>query len=213
MSEQSINVATLIDSRPISSFQLYVFLLCGLVVLLDGIDYQVIAIAAPLISRELGIERGVLGWVFAAGPLGAAIGGLTCGLIADRFGRQRTLTATTCLFGVATFATAYASDFASLLTLRFITGLGLGGAVPCFIALTSKYAPRRRRASIVSRGRSCRSGTRTRTATTTIPATGFAATSSPTSAAPGPSRPSFPRPTDCARATTTSRFSAPMGGW
>lgn len=147
---QTINVTELIDKSRISGFQFLVFSLCGLVILLDGIDYQVIGIVAPRLVQEVGTGRGALGWVFGAGPLGAALGGLTCGLLADRFGRRKTLVATTLLFGAATFATAFIGSLEPLLLLRFITGLGLGGAVPCCIALTSEYAPARRRATIVS---------------------------------------------------------------
>jgi len=147
---QTINVTELIDKSRISAFQMLVFSLCGVVILLDGIDYQLIGIVAPKLVQEADIARSALGWVFAAGPLGAAVGGLTCGLLADRFGRQKMLVATTLLFGGASLATSFISGLEPLLLLRFITGLGLGGAVPCCVALTSEYAPARRRATIVS---------------------------------------------------------------
>ncbi len=145
-----IDVSDLIDGQPISGFQIKVFLLCGMIVVLDGIDYQVIGIAAPLLSAELGIAKPLLAWIFAAGALGAAIGGLTCGPIADRHGRKRVLVATSVLAGAGTMATSLADGFTTLVLLRLVTGFGLGGAVPCFIALTSEYAPQARRASIIS---------------------------------------------------------------
>ena len=147
---QTINVTDLIDRSRISAFQIRVFALCGLVILLDGIDYQLIGIAAPKIVQEFGFPRGALGWVFAAAPLGAAIGGLSCGPVADRLGRQKMLVVTTFLFGAATLATTLTDGIMSLVLVRFITGVGLGGAVPCCIAMTSEYAPARRRAAIVS---------------------------------------------------------------
>ncbi len=145
-----VDVTSLIDQSPISRTQIRIFLLCAVVVFLDGVDYQVIGIAAPMLIRDIGFARGQLGWIFSAATLGAAVGGFTCGPIADRLGRQRTLVGTTILFGAGTLATAFAHDLPTLLSVRFMTGLGLGGAVPCFIALTSEYAPRRRRATIVS---------------------------------------------------------------
>ncbi|MES2260264.1 MAG: MFS transporter [Pseudomonadota bacterium] len=150
MDNKTVDVTRLIDDKPISRFQLGVFLLCAMVVFLDGIDYQIIGLAAPLLIGELGIARSSLGLVFSAGTLGAAIGALSCGLIADRFGRKRVLIATTMLFGLATVATASATGLSSLALVRFVTGLGLGGAVPCLVALTSEYAPKARRATIVS---------------------------------------------------------------
>lgn len=150
MTPQPIDVTTLIDEAPLSRFHVTVFLLCAAVVFLDGIDTQVIGIAAPMISAEHGIARALLGWVFSAGTLGATIGALVCGLVADRVGRKTVLVAATVLFGVFTLATTLADGFASLAALRFATGLGLGGAVPCFVALTSEYAPASRRAAAVT---------------------------------------------------------------
>ena len=37
-----------------------------------------------------------------------------------------------------------------LMMFRVLAGIGLGGATPCFIALTSEYAPARRRAALVT---------------------------------------------------------------
>ena len=39
-------------------------------------------------------------------------------------------------------ATAYAGDLPQLLVCRFLTGLGLGGAMPSFISLASEYVPK-----------------------------------------------------------------------
>lgn len=147
---QQVDISEIIDKSTISGFQIRVFALCAMVVLLDGIDYQLIGIVAPKIAGELGVGHAALGGVMAAGPLGAAIGALSCGMIADRFGRQRTFAAATLLFGAFTFASSYSTSLTDLAILRFLTGLGLGGAVPGAIALASEYAPRRRRAAIVS---------------------------------------------------------------
>ena len=146
----AFNITAHINNSPLSSFQIRVFLICALVIFLDGIDYQIIGIVAPLVIKEFGVERSVLGGVFAAAALGAAIGSVLCGSIADRIGRKLTLIGAVTLLGVATAATALAHDVSTLMAIRFITGLGLGGAVPCCVALTSEYAPVRRRAAIVS---------------------------------------------------------------
>ena len=54
------------------------------------------------------------------------------------------------LFGVFTCLTALADSFSVLVIYRFIAGLGLGGATPCFITLSAEYAPKHRRAMLVS---------------------------------------------------------------
>ena len=69
------------------------------------------------------------------------VGALSFGSLADRFGRKRMLVVATVLFSVFTIATALANTFGTLLVIRFLAGIGLGGATPCFIALASEYAP------------------------------------------------------------------------
>jgi len=150
MDRRPLNVTNVIDESPLSRFQFRVFLLCALIIFLDGIDYQVIGIAAPLISKEFGILRSSLGLIFGAGALGAGAGGLLLGLLADRLGRKRTLVIATLWFGSTTLAATLCTTSEQFIILRFLTGIGLGGAIPCCIALTSEYAPRHRRATIVS---------------------------------------------------------------
>ena len=149
LSSQELAVTKLIDDTPISELQLAVFYLCTSVVFLDVVDTQIIGIVAPMISSTQHIARSLLGWIFAAGTFGATVGAFADGLLADRIGRKRVLALATVWFGLATMATVLAHGFASLITIRIATGLGLGGAVPSFVAMTSEYAPARRRAAIV----------------------------------------------------------------
>jgi MFS transporter, AAHS family, 4-hydroxybenzoate transporter len=145
-----INITTAIDSGPFTSFQIGAIVLCALVAFLDGLDSQSIAVAAPLMAEQLGLARTALGPIFSAALLGAMIGALTFGPLGDRFGRKRCLIAAAILFGVCTILTASVASFNALLAVRFVAGIGLGGATPCFIALASEYAPQRRRAMIAS---------------------------------------------------------------
>src|SRR5206468_3940344 len=55
----------------------------------------------------------------------------------------------TLAFGIGTLATAFINDVTTLLTVRFLTGLGLGGAMPNAVAMTSEFSPHRRRATMV----------------------------------------------------------------
>lgn len=117
-----------------------VLLFCGAIAALDGADSQAVAIAAPLIARDLAIGPALLGLIFSASLLGAAIGAGIAGQLADRFGARRILILSTLLFGALQLATAFGRDFASLLALRFLAGIGLGGATPCFLSLAAAHA-------------------------------------------------------------------------
>jgi AAHS family 4-hydroxybenzoate transporter-like MFS transporter len=145
-----LNITQAIDFGPVTPFQIGAIILCSLVAFLDGLDSQSIAVAAPLIADKLSLAKTALGPIFSAALLGAMIGALTFGPLGDRFGRKRCLIAAAIIFGVGTLLTARADSYNELLVVRFVSGIGLGGATPCFIALASEYAPQRRRAMIAS---------------------------------------------------------------
>ncbi len=145
-----IDVTRLIDESPLSGFQIGIIVCCALVSALDGIDTQSIGVAAPFIAEGLGIKLADFGPVFSAALLGATIGAATFGPLADRLGRRTLLVFATTIFGIFTILTALADSVPMLYALRFLAGLGLGGATPCFIALTSEYAPARLRATLVT---------------------------------------------------------------
>jgi MFS transporter, AAHS family, 4-hydroxybenzoate transporter len=144
-----IDVAGFIDEQPVGRFQIRLILACASVLFLDGFDTQAIGYVAPDLARDWGLARGALGPVFSAGLFGLMIGALVFGPVADRIGRKRIIVFSTAAFGIGTLATVFAQDIPSLLVIRFLTGLGLGGALPNAVALTSEFSPHRRRATMV----------------------------------------------------------------
>jgi MFS transporter, AAHS family, 4-hydroxybenzoate transporter len=147
---QAFSVSELIDTRPLGALQIRILILCTLVALLDGLDLQSIGLAAPGIAADLHIPLPRLSAVFSAALAGLALGAFGFGLLADRIGRKAVLIGATACFGIFTICTALAPGFNELLALRFLAGLGLGGAMPSFISLTSEYCPRRWRAILVA---------------------------------------------------------------
>jgi MFS transporter, AAHS family, 4-hydroxybenzoate transporter len=146
----AFNVSALIDTRPLGALQVRIVVLCTLVALLDGLDLQSIGLAAPGIAADLHIPQPWLSAVFSAALAGLALGAFGFGILADRVGRKAVLIGATACFGVFTICTALAPSFNVLLVFRFLAGLGLGGAMPSFISLTSEYCPRRLRAVVVA---------------------------------------------------------------
>jgi MFS transporter, AAHS family, 4-hydroxybenzoate transporter len=145
----AIDLVDFIDRQPIGGFQIKLLLICAAVLFLDGFDTQAIGYVAPAVAKEWQLGRGALGPVFSAGLFGLMIGALVFGPLADRVGRKRIIIFSTVAFGIGAFATAFAQDLTTLLVIRFLTGLGLGGAMPNAIALTAEYNPQRRRATMV----------------------------------------------------------------
>jgi MFS transporter, AAHS family, 4-hydroxybenzoate transporter len=145
----TIDVDEFIDARPVGSFQIRVLLLCAAVLFIVGYDTQAVGYVAPELQVNLGLARSTVELVFSSGLFGLILGALLLGPLADRLGRKRVILISTIGFGVCTLLTAVARDGASLLALRFLTGVGLGGAMPSAIALTAEFSPRRRRATMV----------------------------------------------------------------
>lgn len=124
--------------------------LCFAIALLEGLDLQSVGVAAPRMAREFGLSVAQMGWAFGAGTFGLLPGALLGGRLADRIGRKRVLIVSVCTFGLLSIATAQASSFAMLVVVRVLTGVGLGGAMPNLIALSSEAVEPRLRGSAVS---------------------------------------------------------------
>lgn len=146
---RTVNVSEVIDTAPVGAFQWRIFLLCAGVLFVDGFDVQGITYVAPAISQDWGLARGQLGPTFSAGLFGVMLGAMLLAPLADRIGRRRVIIWSCVAFGVGSLVTVWAETLSTLLALRFLTGLGLGAALPNAIGLASEYAPHKRRALIV----------------------------------------------------------------
>ena len=145
-----INITEIIDRQPLGGMQVIILFLCASAALLDGMDLQSIGLAAPSMIPALHIEPRAFGAVFSAALLGLMLGASVLGPMADRVGRKPVLIGSVITFGIFTVCTAQAGDFRTLLIFRFLTGLGLGGAMPSFISLGSEFVARPRRAVMVA---------------------------------------------------------------
>ncbi len=145
-----IDVQAFIDAQAVSAFQLRVLSLCFLIVAMDGFDTAAIGFIAPALAHDWQLSPAQLSPILGAALAGLALGAFAAGPLADRFGRKSVLLLSVLFFGGWSLASAYAGSVETLALLRFLTGLGLGGAMPNAITLTSEYCPRRHRALMVT---------------------------------------------------------------
>jgi AAHS family 4-hydroxybenzoate transporter-like MFS transporter len=145
----AISISEIIDERPLSRFQISIIALCGLILLLDGFDTQCIGFLAPGISESLSIPLKAFGPVFSAALIGLMIAAMAMGPVADRWGRKWPVVLSAATFAIFALLTARAASLEQLIVFRFLTGLGLGGAMPNLVALTSEYSPKRLQAVFV----------------------------------------------------------------
>ena len=144
----SVDVQQFIDTQRFGGFQWLIVAICFLIVALDGFDTAIMGFIAPALVDSWGIAASSLGPVMSAALFGLAIGALTAGPLADRYGRRLVLNVSVFFFGLWTLLAATADGVTMLIVLRFLTGLGLGAAMPNAITLTSEYSPARKRAFI-----------------------------------------------------------------
>lgn len=146
----TLNVREFINARALSPNQWVLVLLCFFIVAVDGMDVAIMGFVAPSILAEWGISRPAFGIVMGAAPIGLAVGAVLAGSSSDWWGRRRVLMGSVLGFGLCTLLTPLAHDTTLMAALRFLTGLGLGAAMPNTTTLLSEYVPERRRSFLVA---------------------------------------------------------------
>jgi MFS transporter, AAHS family, 4-hydroxybenzoate transporter len=139
-----VNVSEVVDNSQVRGFQVGVFVLCGLCLIMDGFDVQAWGYVAPTLFAEWGIASAA-GRVASFTLIGVLIGSLLLSMLADKIGRRPVLIGATLYFSVLTLITARVTSLEQLLIIRFIAGLGLGAIMPNAVALVGEYSPRRSR--------------------------------------------------------------------
>ena len=142
---QQIDAREFLDRASLRPIHYMVLGVCFLTAVVDGLDTQAIGFSAPAIAAEHGLSMASFGIIFSAGTFATLIGAALVGPLADKFGRRPLLIISTIVFGVFTALTAYGTTVEQLSTIRFFGGIGLGGAIPCFLTLVSEYAPAKRK--------------------------------------------------------------------
>ncbi|HEX3487369.1 MAG TPA: MFS transporter [Micropepsaceae bacterium] len=150
MAETIVKITELIDRPALGPFQKRVALLCASIVFVEGFNTQAAGYVAPALARNLHLTPAGLGEFFAAGLFGLLLGAMFVAPLADRVGRRPLLLGCVPFLALCAIATAFSTSALMLDGARFLTGLGIGGAMPNAIALTSEYSPHHRRSLLVA---------------------------------------------------------------
>jgi len=145
MAANTVDVAAVLDEGRWTGYQKLLIGGTAFAVILDGMDNQLLGNVIPALMREWSLPRSAFTTVVAVGPFGMMIGGALGGMLGDRIGRRIALIASVLAFTLPTLAIATVDGLAMLGVLRFVAGLGLGGAMPNAAALASEYVPRKQR--------------------------------------------------------------------
>jgi AAHS family 4-hydroxybenzoate transporter-like MFS transporter len=147
--EARSSVEEALENQPFGGLQLRVVLLCALVQAFDGFDLGTIGMAAPSLSKAWGVAPPMFTSAFVMSSVGILFGALLSGPLGDRFGRKPLLIISVGFIGLFSVASAFTWSIPSITLMRFLTGLGIGGAMPVTVALTSDYSPIHRRGTLI----------------------------------------------------------------
>lgn len=145
MSASLVSVDKAILVAGVGKFQYRLFVIFGLVWMADAMQVLSIGFSAPSIAKTFGItvpQALQTGTFFFIGML---IGAFVFGRMADRIGRRPVLMIAVIIDAFAGVASAFAPEFAWLLFLRFLTGIGVGGTLPVDYTMMAEFLPSDRR--------------------------------------------------------------------
>ncbi|EJL67553.1 MFS transporter, AAHS family, benzoate transport protein [Variovorax sp. YR752] len=142
---QSIDLHKLVDEARFNRFHAVVLILCAVIIVADGYDLAVAGIALPAIMSDMNVNPTTAGFMASSALFGMMFGAVGMGMLADIIGRRWALSISVLLFSVFTAAAGLAHDPIAFSVLRFIAGLGIGGALPCSTAHVTEFAPKKLR--------------------------------------------------------------------
>jgi len=145
-----IDVARLIDESRLNRFHCLVLVLSFAATTFDGYDLVLYGAAVPLLIEEWSLAPVRAGVIGSYALIGAAVGALIFGRLADKFGRKSIILACVILFSFSTGLAGIARSPEQFGFCRFSAGLGIGGFLPNIFALVAEYSPARHRALMVA---------------------------------------------------------------
>lgn len=142
-------VADLVDAAPIGPLHWRILLICSAIMALDGFDLGLLGFVVPAMAADWSLPPSSFAFALSASLIGVAFGSTIAGWMGDRLGRRTALLWMFVIGAAGSLLTVLCTDLGSLSVCRFITGFGMGGAIPNVIALVTEFAPRRRRSFLV----------------------------------------------------------------
>lgn len=108
---------------------------------LDAMDFMILALVLMDLVKEWHITMPKAALLMTATQLGAALGGMVWGVLADYIGRKRVMMLTILWYSIFTGVCAFAQSWEQMLAIRFILGLGLGGEWGVGGTLVAEWSP------------------------------------------------------------------------
>jgi AAHS family 4-hydroxybenzoate transporter-like MFS transporter len=118
----------MLENQRVGPLQIRVAALCTLIQICDAFDVNAIAVTVPSLTHAWSLPGPAFTQAFVWSSIGILVGALSAGPIGDRLGRRPLLLASVAIYGLASLLTGFVGSLPMLSVMRFLTGVGIGGA-------------------------------------------------------------------------------------
>lgn len=147
---EKTNILALAANSRFNKVHVSVLFWCFLILVLDGYDLAVAGAALPAIMEDMGVSPATAGFMASSALFGMMFGAIGLGALADKIGRRLTLSLCVFFFSVFTAGAGLTNDPYMFSLMRFLAGIGIGGAIPNAAAHMTEYAPQKMRGFMVT---------------------------------------------------------------
>ena len=148
LTEQRSDIIARLERLPFSRVHLRLAAILSIGTFFDAFDAICIAVALTVIFTTLHIGFFDAGLVFSTAYVGQFLGAWGFGLLSERYGRKTAFVTALFLYGILSIATAFAWNLESLVAIRVVQGLGLGGEIPAAAVLINEMLRSQKRGKI-----------------------------------------------------------------
>lgn len=129
-----------------------IILLCMVITIIEGYNLIVFGSVVPLLLDDpsIGVDAGSAGFIGGVVYIGAIIGAVTAGAVAEKLGKKRVLIAAISVFALGAVLTGLSQSAEILGSARFLSGLGVGGALTTAMTVARNHASTRRASLVVT---------------------------------------------------------------
>jgi putative MFS transporter len=140
---QRAEIAARLNRLPITGLHRFVVVVVGLATFFDLYDLFLASTVSTVLHNDFGASSAALKPLLASAFVGAFVGAITLGRLADRLGRRNAFLFTLSVYSVFTLIGAFSTNIWMLVICRFIAGIGIGGELPLADAYLADLLPAR----------------------------------------------------------------------
>jgi AAHS family 4-hydroxybenzoate transporter-like MFS transporter len=147
---RTLDVTAFFENAGFTRFHVWVLIVSSFVTFFDGLDFSLISVVLPYLRDDLGLDAAMMGYVTSAAFLGQMIGSLFGSYVADIYGRRPVIIWCTLTGALFTFVTGFAGGAWTIIVLRFLGGLAIGGLLAPAWSLNIETMPAGKKATAVT---------------------------------------------------------------